>query len=404
MGDLICYIKSPKQLLILENMINRMLETCIRDAARRYRALTLIGPRQSGKTFLSRHILFPDYHYVSLENPDTRMRASADPRGFLAGLSYNTILDEVQKLPELLSYLQEILDDREDSRKFILTGSDSLLISEKISQSLAGRTRIFKVLPLAFGELTSAHAGSHVNDVVLKGFYPRLFDQEIYPEEWYADYYQTYVEKDVRQMQQIDNLLAFDRLVRVAAGLIGQLVNASSMSTEVGVSQPTITRWLGVLEASFILFMLKPHFKNFAKRLTKTPKIYFFDVGLLCWLLGIRTASHLATHPLRGQIFENLIVAEVYKRFVNVGREPPLYFWRDQHGHEIDLIIDRGDHLECIEIKSGQTFAPDFVANLSWMADLQGHSGGKLIYGGGENFAFKDFQVESWRSFTISAR
>ena len=382
-------------------LISRQIEPVLRDAAKRYRALTLIGPRQSGKTYLSRYILFKDYEYISLENPDTRMRASADPRGFLASLKGDTILDEIQRLPDLLSYLQEIFDNREDKRKFVLTGSDSLLISEKVSQSLAGRTRIVKVLPLDFSESLTREPSVNVDDVILKGFYPRLFAEPLNPDEWYADYYQTYVEKDVRRMQQIDNLIAFDRMVRVIAGRIGQLVNANAIASDVGVSQPTIVRWMSVLEAGFVTFTLKPHFRNFSKRLTKSPKVYFFDVGLLCWLLGIRTSLQLSLHPLRGQIFENMIIAEIHKRFTNVGREPPLYFWRDQHGHEIDLVIDRSTYLECIEIKAGQTFAPDFTTNLRWIAELQKHAGGKVIYGGNQTFDFKGVQVEPWDSFAI---
>ncbi|MFY7928332.1 MAG: ATP-binding protein [Oligoflexus sp.] len=377
-------------------MFPRAIEALTLKTIERYRALTLIGPRQSGKTFLSRYRLFKDYHYISLENPDTRQRALTDPRGFIATLRGGTILDEIQRTPDLLSYLQEILDDPQDDRKFILTGSNSLLMSSKIAQSLAGRTRILKILPLSFDEIPDHARPTSVDDLMFRGSYPRLYNEPLEASEWYGDYFQTYVEKDIRDLLQIENLVMFDRFVRVAASRVGQLVNFNSMAGEIGLSQPTMVRWMSVLEASFIIFTLAPHFKNFSKRLTKSPKIYFYDTGLLCWLLGIRSPHQLQNHPLRGSIFENLMISEALKRFSQVGRDPPLYFWRDQHGHEVDLVIDRSTFLECVEIKSSQTFHPEFVAQIKWLNNLQNHNGGTVLYSGAESFTYQDIEIRRW--------
>ncbi|MDQ3234677.1 MAG: ATP-binding protein [Pseudobdellovibrionaceae bacterium] len=383
-------------------MFPRAIETLILKTIERYRALTLIGPRQSGKTFLTRYRLFKDYNYISLENPDTRQRALLDPRGFLATLSGGTILDEVQRTPDLLSYLQEILDDPHDDRKFILTGSNSLLMSSKIAQSLAGRTRILRILPLSFDEIPEGAKSLTVDDLMFRGSYPRLYNEPLEASEWYGDYFQTYVEKDIRDLLQIENLVTFDRFVRVSASRVGQLVNFSSMAGEIGLSQPTMVRWMSVLEASFIVFTLAPHFKNFSKRLIKSPKIYFYDTGLLCWLLGIRNPHQLQNHPLRGQIFENLMISEALKRFSQVGRDAPLYFWRDQHGHEIDLVIDRSTFLECIEMKSSQTFHPDFINQIRWLNELQDHNGGTVLYTGSENFKYQDIEVRKWNDWALN--
>jgi predicted AAA+ superfamily ATPase len=382
-------------------MFPRAIEQLILETIKRYKALTLIGPRQSGKTFLTRYRLFPEYNYLSLENPDTRQRALTDPRGFLQTLQGGTILDEVQRTPDLLSYLQEILDDPLDERKFILTGSNSLLMSSKIAQSLAGRTRILKILPLSFREIPGKPDNLSIDELMFRGSYPRLYNEPLEANEWYGDYFQTYVEKDIRDLLQIENLATFDRFVRVSASRVGQLINFSSMAGEVGLSQPTMARWMSVLEASFIVFTLAPHFKNFSKRLTKSSKIYFYDTGLLCWLLGIRNSGQLQSHPLRGHIFENLMIAEALKRFSQVGRDAPLYFWRDQHGHEVDLVIDRSTFLECIEIKSSQTFHPDFANQIRWLNEVQNHSGGTVIYTGSEKFSYQGIDVRNWNDWDL---
>ena len=344
---------------------------------------------------------FSDFNYLSLENPDTRLRALADPRGFLGSLKEGTILDEIQRTPDLLSYLQEILDDPNDKRKFVLTGSNSLLMSSKIAQSLAGRTRILKILPLSFAEIPTGTTHVTIDELMFRGSYPRLYNEPLEPHEWYGDYFQTYVEKDIRDLLQIENVNLFDRFVRVTASRVGQLVNFSAMAGEVGLSQPTMTRWMSVLEASFIVFTLVPHFKNFSKRLIKSPKVYFYDTGLLCWLLGILNPQQLQSHPMRGPIFENLMIAEAMKRFSHIGREPPLYFWRDQHGHEVDLVVDRSTYLECIEIKSSQTFHPNFIEQVKWLNGLQDQTGGTVLYTGGENFVFSGINIQNWNKWDL---
>ncbi len=377
-------------------MYKRIIEDYIQDIKNKYRAITLTGPRQSGKTTLAKK-LFPKYQYVSLENPDNRHRIELDPKGFLNSLKTSTILDEVQKFPDLLSYLQEILDDKKDSRQFILTGSNSLLLSEKMSQSLAGRSRILTILPLQMEELPQKERPKSIDSAMWKGFYPRIYDEQLNPRDWLADYYATYIEKDVRTLLKVDNLNLFDRFIRLVAGRTGQLVNYSSLSNDVGVSQPTADSWMSVLQASYILFTLQPHFKNFSKRIIKSPKIYFYDTGLLCYLLRIENEEQLFSHPQRGHIFENWVISYYLKKYFNEGKEAPLYFWRDQHGHEVDLVIDKSNGLDLIEIKSSQTFNNEFLKNLKWLGKVQKKPGGTVIYGGEETFQLQEvFRVQSW--------
>lgn len=366
-----------------------------------YRAIALIGPRQSGKTTLSKAV-FPEYEYFSLENPTIRIRVAEDPVGFLRSIRTSCILDEIQHAPELFSYLQEILDDKRDPRRFILTGSNSFQLNEKISQSLAGRIRILTILPLVRQELPEQLKPRSIEESLWKGGYPRIYDEGLNPTEWYGDYYNTYVQKDVRSVIEIENLTLFDRFIRVCAGRAGQLCNYSSVASEVGVSQPTASKWSSILEASFLVFRLEPHFKNFNKRITKSPKLYFYDTGLVCFLLRITSPEQLLYHPLRGEIFENWVVAEVLKHFRNQGKEPPLYFWRDQHEHEIDLVVDRSTILHPIEIKSGATFKPEWLKNVSWFNKLQDYTESTLIYGGDQSYDFKQCSVTSWKNLESS--
>jgi predicted AAA+ superfamily ATPase len=379
----------------------RELEIYLDTIKQKYKATTIVGPRQSGKTTLVKKY-FCNYKYISLESLDNRARAIDDPKGFLKSLKTDTILDEIQNAPEIFSYIQEILDDPDDSRKFIFTGSNSLQLSNKISQSLAGRTRILKLLPLSYAELPQTEKSSTVWEAIFKGMYPRIYNEKLNPTEWYGDYYQTYVEKDVRNLLNIDNLQSFDRYLRLLAGRVGQLVNHSSIASDSGITSPTAASWNSVLNASFITFELSPHFKNFSKRIIKAPKIYFFDTGLLCYLLRITDPIQLEQHPLRGQIFENWIISEAYKYYFNSGKEAPLYFWRDKHGHEVDLVIDRGTKLDLYEIKSSATFKKEFLNNLSWLSKLQGAVEGTLIYSGDDSFNYKTFSIESWKNFTVS--
>lgn len=376
-------------------MFQRQILPHARRLLKKQRAITLLGPRQSGKTTLARS-LSENFQYVSLENPDIRNFALHDPRGFLYTIKGNAILDEVQRAPELLSYLQEILDNKKDRRKFILTGSNSLLISDKISQSLAGRSSLLTILPLRRNEIPAKLKPKTLEAALFTGGYPKIYDKKLEPTQWLADYYQTYVEKDVRQILNIGNLAQFDRFIRILASRVGQLAVFSSLASDTGISQPTAVSWLSTLQASYIAFLLQPHFRNFSKRLIKAPKIYFYDTGLLCYLLRITSPHDLTTHPLRGQIFENYVIVETMKNFMTQGQEAPVYFWRDQHGHEVDLVIDKGTYLDLTEVKSARTFHPDFAAQLKWLNHLQGRAEGTIIYGGDRSFEFQNIMVQAW--------
>ena len=376
-------------------MYKRTIEPYLSEVASKYKCITLIGPRQSGKTTLAKKA-FKEFEYYNFENPDIRNMALYDPRKFLSGIKRSVILDEIQKVPEIVSYLQEILDNKKDKRQFILTGSNNLKISEKISQSLAGRTRILEILPFGRNEFPAKVRHKDIDSVLFYGSYPKIYNEHLDPTEWLSDYLVTYVEKDIRNLIYIKNLRAFDSYLRLVAGRVGQLVNFSSLSNDAGVTHPTAQKWLSALEASYICFILQPHFKNFNKRITKAPKVYFYDTGLLCYLLRIKNIDQLAVHPLRGVIFENWVISEYLKHFANKGREAALYFWRDQHGHEIDLAIDQGTHLDLIEIKSGMTFNADYFKNINWLNKLQERDNGICIYGGDKLINLGNQKVVPW--------
>lgn len=376
-------------------MYTRAAEKYISRIQSKYRCITIMGPRQSGKTILSKK-LFPTFDYFTFESPDLRSRVLMDPKSFLKSIS-SSILDEVQKVPELLSYIQEILDDPSDSRKLILTGSNNLLLHEKISQSLAGRTRIIELLPLQRKELPDKERSNDIYTTLFFGGYPRIFDQKLNPTEWLEDYYRTYVERDVRMLLNIGDLTTFDRFVRLCAGRAGQLINYDSLASDAGISQPTAKSWLNVLQASYICFLLEPHYRNFNKRIIKSPKLYFTDTGLLCYLLRITSPEQIATYPLLGSIFENWVISECKRTFHHQGRQAPLYFWRDQHGHEVDLVVDQGASLFCIEIKSGQTFQKGFIKAIRWLNKLQDRPDGACIYGGDDIFFVNGIMVRSWK-------
>ena len=376
-------------------MYKRHLEEKISKLIQQYDCITLVGPRQSGKTTLCRK-LFPDYQYFSFESPDVLDIFDYDPRGFLSGIKQNAIFDEVQKVPKLLSYLQESLDDRNDKRKFILTGSNNLKLSRNVSQTLAGRTRILQLLPLQRDEIPDEHQQKTMDASIFFGSYPRIYDEKLDPTDWLGDYFQTYVERDVRDTINIVDLKRFNQFIRLLGGRVGQLMSFSSLASDAGVAQPTAKSWFSALESTYICFSLEPHFKNFNKRITKAPKIYFYDTGLLCYLLRIKNSEQLNLHPLKGHIFENWVIAEYMKYFFHQGKEAPLYFWRDQHGHEIDLVIDKGTHLDLIEIKSGQTFQKDFLKNIQWLNKLQNRTEGKCIYGGSKVLNVQNMVIEPW--------
>lgn len=380
-------------------MYKRALADFLLQVAPKYPVITLVGPRQSGKSTLSR-MVFPDYTYVSLEEPDRRNMAMEDPRGFFRNFPGALILDEVQRVPELLSYIQTLVDEPHSQRKFVLTGSHQLLLMEKVTQSLAGRTVITKLLPFSRKELVDKN--EELEFYLFQGGYPRIYDKKLNPTQWLEQYYQTYVERDVRSLLRVAEIDLFDRFLRLCAGRVGQILNLSSLANDCGISQPTARAWLSVLQASFIAFTLHPHFKNFNKRIIKSPKIYFYDSGLLCYLLKIRNQDSLREHAMRGNIFENWVITERMKSFYNQGAEPPFYFWRDAKGHEIDLIIDEGHRLFPVEIKSAYTFHPSFLNDMIYLNALQNAKKpspplGECIYGGKETLSYRDFSIRSWQ-------
>lgn len=361
-------------------MINRIAEKELLQLARQFKAVAIVGPRQSGKTTLARHA-FGNIPYVSLENPDTRRFALDDPRGFLSQFPEGAVLDEAQRAPELFSYLQQILDEDTTTGKFIITGSNNFLLQENISQSLAGRLAYLYLLPFSISELPPV-ALENIHDLLFNGCYPPVYDQPVESATWYINYIRTYIERDVRQLKNITDLNTFERFVRLCAGRIGQLLNMSSLAIETGVDSKTIASWISVLESSFILYRLQPHHRNFNKRVVKMPKLYFYDTGLACALLGIRDARQLILHPLTGSLFENFVLGEFIKHRYNRAKTNDFYFWRDSVGHEIDVIIENPQGLFPVEIKSGRTITPEFFKNLRFWQMLSGQTKGALIYAG----------------------
>ncbi len=364
-------------------MIQRTIQAQLKKLAAMYPVVTITGPRQSGKTTLAK-MTFPDYRYVSLENFDVRQMAEADPKGFLKTYAAPVILDEIQRVPALLSYIQTIVDENKSSGQYILTGSHQPQLGQGVSQSLAGRTGILQLLPLSISELASADIVLSRDQYITQGFMPRLYDTSLDAKNLYRDYFSTYVEKDVRMMLNIKNLSAFETFVKLLAGRVGQLVNLSSLANDVGISAPTLKEWLSVLEASFIVFQLPCYFENFGKRLVKSKKLYFTEVGLAAWMLGIETPEQVARDPLFGGLFENMVVMEALKSRFNAGEMPNLYFLRDSQGLEADLLF-RKSHNELIpiEIKGGMTWNKDFCRNLLKLRKLSDKFvSGYVIYSG----------------------
>ena len=381
-------------------MIEREIAPCLSALFEQYPFATVTGPRQSGKTTLCRET-FPDLAYVNLEAPDQREFAEVDPRGFLSRLDEGAILDEIQRVPQLLSYLQVLADEKRRNGLFILTGSEHFKLSEAIGQSLAGRTALLRLLPFTLAERQRTGAGSALDEILYSGFYPRIYDQGIEPRQALGDYFETYVERDVRQLGEIRNVSNFQRFVRLCAGRVGQLTDLVSLGADTGVSHTTARNWLDLLERSYIAFRLPPFHANLRKRLVKTPKLYFYDVGLAAYLIGIERADQIATHPLRGPLFENMVVVEILKHRFNRGRSSNLSFFRDSRGLECDLLFETGSGVGAIEIKSSATVAPDFFAALNSVAKAVPDIALKaVVYGGadrqsrsaGEAVPFDDLQ------------
>lgn len=384
------------------NIIKRQIEQVVKDMVPYFRIITITGPRQSGKTTLCKQI-FPDYAYVNLEDISVREQASTDPKAFLSSYTSGVIIDEAQNYPDLFSYLQ-VVSDANPERRYIITGSSNFSLLESITQSLAGRSAILTLLPLSLEELQEKMDSISTDTLLLNGGYPAIWAGVQPRHLLYPNYYTTYVERDVRRIVNVTNLRDFQTFIRLSAGRIGTEFNASALSNSVGVSVKTIQSWLSILTTSYITFTLPPFYENIGKRLIKAPKLYFFDTGLLCHLLRIENELQLASHPLRGAIFENFVVAEAYKQLTNRGKEPALYFYRDSSQHEVDLLLQRGYQYEAYEIKSSQTFTREFLNGLHYLSKLLGErlTRSAVIYAGEEQLDIPTDGIFNFLNFRLS--
>lgn len=393
-------------------MICRDLEFYLRRDAGYYPVVTLTGPRQSGKTTLAKEV-FANHDYRSLEDLETRQFAQEDPRGFLRTHPGPVVLDEVQRCPDLVSYIQTEVDRDDTPGRFVLTGSQNFLLMERISQSLAGRSAVLHLLPLSRSELEGQSSVLPVDpshlfenkktrldgwELIRTGLYPRIHDRGIPAAIWLPDYIRTYVERDLRSLVNVGDLETFERFLALCAGRTGQLLNFSALASDTGIAVDTARRWISILKTSFLIFLLRPHHRNFNKRIIRSPKLYFHDTGLACQLLGIKTREQLLNHPLRGALFENFVIAETQKRYIHHREEAPLFFWRDQTGHEIDLLIDHAGQLFPCEIKSGATVQSSMFETLRWWHRLTQSppENATLLYGGGEATERNGIRVRPW--------
>lgn len=380
-------------------MIPRELITVLEEYATEFRSVLLVGPRQSGKTTLVRET-FPDKPYVSLENPDERLLAETDARAFLNRFPDGAILDEVQRVPSLLNYLQEVLDLTDRDGLFILTGSNNILLQENITQTLAGRVGILDLYPLSFREIGTIAKEYSLNELIFRGSYPEIYNKNRKPEWWYSSYLRTYVERDVRQIKNIENTSLFIKFLKICAGRIGQQVNNTAISNECGIDLKTVQSWLSVLEQTYVINLLQPFYNNFNKRILKTPKLYFVDTGLACSLLGIRKTKELELSHFRGSLVENYIITECRKNNSNQNSGQAFYYWRDNKGVEVDLIIDTGTTFLPVEIKSAETFSNDFTQNLKKIKSYSGVKKATIVYNGKMEFETSDdIEIVNWTSF-----
>ena len=376
-------------------MILRTASPHLRALAALYPAVAITGPRQSGKTTLAR-MMFPDMPYVNLEAPDTRRLAQADPRGFLAQFQDGVVLDEFQRAPELVSYIQVLTDEDPRAGRFILTGSQQFEVMSRVSQSLAGRIGLIRLLPFSFEELRgggfAAGAAAHW---MFSGFYPRIHDRGLPPAQALSDYFATYVQRDVRELLNVADLSLFETFMRLCAGRTGQLLNLSNLAQDLGIAQVTARKWLTVLQASYVVHLTQPYHWRTTKRLMKSPKLYFYDTGLATWLIGVQSPQQLATHPLRGGLFENMVMMDALKFRWHRGLRDNLYFYRDSEGSEIDLVLEFGHGVFPIEIKAGATINSDYFKGIKHFAKLVDNApnGGGLVYGGNERWRHNGTQI-----------
>ena len=377
-------------------MIERTLAAKMISLAQKFQVVTLTGPRQSGKTTLVKAV-FPDFPYVSLEEPDIRQFALADPRGFLSNYPNGAILDEIQNTPELFSYIQGLVDANRQVQ-FILTGSSNFLLIEKISQTLAGRTAVLHLLPFSLQELEPI-AGQY-ESLIFKGQYPRIYDRDIAPTDFYPSYIQTYVERDVRLMKNIGDINSFIQFTHLCAGRIGQLLNYTSLANDAGISPNTAKAWLSILESSYIVYRLHPYHRNFNKSLVKSPKLFFYDTGVACSLLGIHEADQVRLHFLKGSLFENFIINEFIKHNFNRGKNVQPYFWQDNHGKEVDCLLVEGERVTPVEIKSGKTISSSYLENIKYWRSLANlpDDKGYVVYGGDQSLQTSGGELISWRN------
>jgi predicted AAA+ superfamily ATPase len=381
-------------------MFRREIEPVLKQTVNTFPVTALVGPRQSGKTTILK-TLFPEYGYLNLEAPDTLLKIQSDPRSFIAMNSRNWIIDEAQHYPELFSYLQEYIDQARSPHRFILSGSQNFLLSEKISQSLAGRVAILELLPLSYSEYITNVSVPPVTlwEFLYQGSYPRPYQEHLDLSIWYNSYIRTYIERDVRNLIRVRDLATFQLFLKLCAGRHGQLLNLSALANDTGISQTTASDWLSILEANYIIFRLKPHHQNFNKRLVKTPKLYFYDTSIVCQLLGIESVEHLQMHAQRGSIFEGFIITEIMKHYFSQGKVAPIYFWRDHSGTEVDVLIEKGETLIALEIKSTTTFNPHLTTELKRWKKIAGEKAKKsfLIYAGNESFDYDGINVVTWK-------
>jgi predicted AAA+ superfamily ATPase len=379
-------------------IIPRKLTSHIKSMLQKFPVISLTGPRQSGKTTLLRNE-FSHYKYFNLERTDHREMILSDPIGFLKSTGTGVIFDEVQNAPELFSYIQVVSDEQNTQGQYILSGSQSFLLNERISQSLAGRVNINHLFPFDITELT-AIKNQNIFQTIVNGFYPRLYDQQISANDFYPSYLQTYIERDVRTLKAVENLNTFSRFLGLCAGRIGQVLNLTSLANDSGVTVNTVKSWLSLLESSYIIYQLQPYYRNFNKRLIKSPKLYFYDTGVACSLLRLTNQEMIRTHYLYGALFENLVISEIIKYQNHSGKRPAVYYWRESNGIEIDCIIEKeNSEIIILEIKGGQTFSKDYIKNLKNFAhnDLPIHK--TLIYAGEQSSTISEVQIIAWKDF-----